>query len=161
MVLILQLPVLSQIDPCVILCHDTHSPHVWLVRETLCNMSTACRYNQKSDMWALGCVLYEMLTLRKVFDATVSKLFLQVLVQMIPNPRQRDEGQSTKCTLERLKPIPFCMQTILTEKTPLSAELTSLFRPFKGVPSSFLTYSGLLSSAFSSVSSAFCIICWT
>ena len=35
-------------------------------------MSTAYRYNQKSDMWALGCVLYEMLTLRKVFDATVS-----------------------------------------------------------------------------------------
>lgn len=28
------------------------------------------KYNQKSDMWALGCVLYEMLTLRKVFDAT-------------------------------------------------------------------------------------------
>ncbi|XP_044169608.1 serine/threonine-protein kinase Nek9-like [Acropora millepora] len=28
------------------------------------------RYNQKSDMWALGCVLYEMLTLKKVFDAT-------------------------------------------------------------------------------------------
>ena len=23
-------------------------------------------------MWALGCVLYEMLTLKKVFDATVS-----------------------------------------------------------------------------------------
>ena len=33
---------------------------------------TVCRYNQKSDMWAMGCVLYEMLTLRKVFDATVS-----------------------------------------------------------------------------------------
>ncbi|XP_074632365.1 serine/threonine-protein kinase Nek9-like isoform X1 [Acropora palmata] len=28
------------------------------------------KYNQKSDMWALGCVLYEMLTLKKVFDAT-------------------------------------------------------------------------------------------
>ncbi|KAL9953867.1 hypothetical protein ACROYT_G041340 [Oculina patagonica] len=28
------------------------------------------KYNQKSDMWALGCVLYEMLSLRKVFDAT-------------------------------------------------------------------------------------------
>ena len=30
------------------------------------------RYNQKSDIWAVGCVLYEMLTLRKVFDASVS-----------------------------------------------------------------------------------------
>ena len=27
-------------------------------------------------MWAVGCVLYEMLTLNKVFDATVCKKFL-------------------------------------------------------------------------------------
>ena len=38
----------------------------------LTDSTSICRYNQKSDMWALGCVLYEMLTLRKVFDATVS-----------------------------------------------------------------------------------------
>ena len=30
-----------------------------------------CRYSFKSDIWATGCVLYELLTLRKVFDATV------------------------------------------------------------------------------------------
>ena len=36
------------------------------------NLTFTYRYNQKSDMWALGCVLYEMLTLKKVFDATVS-----------------------------------------------------------------------------------------
>ena len=28
------------------------------------------QYNQKSDIWAMGCVLYELLTLTKVFDAT-------------------------------------------------------------------------------------------
>ncbi|XP_070576685.1 serine/threonine-protein kinase Nek9-like [Ptychodera flava] len=28
------------------------------------------RYNNKSDMWALGCVLYEMLTLTRTFDAS-------------------------------------------------------------------------------------------
>ncbi|XP_068085593.1 serine/threonine-protein kinase Nek9 [Anabrus simplex] len=31
-------------------------------------------YNQKCDMWALGCVLYEMLTLNKAFDAPVQVL---------------------------------------------------------------------------------------
>ena len=46
----------------------------WLVIDI--NMLIPYRYNQKSDMWAMGCVLYEMLTLRKVFDATVSKVFL-------------------------------------------------------------------------------------
>ncbi|XP_077989490.1 serine/threonine-protein kinase Nek9-like [Glandiceps talaboti] len=28
------------------------------------------RYNMKSDMWAIGCVLYEMLTLTRTFDAS-------------------------------------------------------------------------------------------
>ncbi|XP_046848737.1 serine/threonine-protein kinase Nek9-like [Xenia sp. Carnegie-2017] len=28
------------------------------------------RYDSKSDIWAVGCVLYELLTLKKVFDAT-------------------------------------------------------------------------------------------
>ena len=34
-------------------------------------------------MWALGCVLYEMLTLRKVFDATVSLCVLMELLYSI------------------------------------------------------------------------------
>lgn len=31
-----------------------------------------CRYNSKSDIWACGCVLYELCTLKRVFEATVS-----------------------------------------------------------------------------------------
>lgn len=40
------------------------------------------RYNAKSDIWAVGCVLHEMLTLKKTFEASVrlSLLMIQLVL---------------------------------------------------------------------------------
>jgi serine/threonine protein kinase len=34
------------------------------------------KYSTKSDIWSVGCVLYEMLSLKKVFEGTVSSLHI-------------------------------------------------------------------------------------
>jgi serine/threonine protein kinase len=34
------------------------------------------KYSNKSDIWAVGCVAYEMMTLNQVFNATVILTFL-------------------------------------------------------------------------------------
>jgi len=73
-------------------------------------MSTPYRYNQKSDMWAMGCVLYEMLTLRKVFDATVSKMSLKFHVHMVsdPSPLQGGGWYSTRINMAPpMSPTPY------------------------------------------------------
>lgn len=42
-------------------------------------------YNQKSDIWSLGCILYELLTLRHAFDANSMKgLVLKILKGSYP-----------------------------------------------------------------------------
>lgn len=56
------------------------SPEIWQ------NMP----YNQKSDVWSLGCILYEMVTLKHAFDATSIKgLVLKILRNNYPEiPKQ-------------------------------------------------------------------------
>ncbi|CAD8080389.1 unnamed protein product [Paramecium sonneborni] len=50
-------------------------------------------YNQKSDMWSLGCVLYEMIALRHAFDAkTIEGLGIKILRgQYPPIPKHYSE----------------------------------------------------------------------
>lgn len=42
------------------------SPYVLAAQE----MINEQRYNEKSDIWALGCIIYELCALRTPFDAT-------------------------------------------------------------------------------------------
>ena len=42
------------------------------------------RYNTKSDMWAIGCVLYELLTLKRSFDASVGCFIYILYVHIFP-----------------------------------------------------------------------------
>lgn len=41
------------------------------------------KYNFKSDIWAMGCVLYEVLTLTRTFDATVLFILLALKSHMV------------------------------------------------------------------------------
>lgn len=43
-------------------------------------------YNQKSDIWSLGCILYEMVTLKHAFDSNSMKgLVLKILRGSYPD----------------------------------------------------------------------------
>nr|VZH95002.1 unnamed protein product [Spirometra erinaceieuropaei] len=47
-------------------------------------------YNNKSDIWALGCVLYELTTLKHAFDAgNMKNLVLKIISLFKRNPRDR------------------------------------------------------------------------
>jgi serine/threonine protein kinase len=41
-------------------------------------------YNDKSDMWAVGCVLHEMLTLTRTFQASVSSVQTHSVLHIYP-----------------------------------------------------------------------------
>lgn len=60
-------------------------------------------YDEHSDLWALGCILYEMLTLRKAFEApTLASLVMKIMQgQVIPI----DTAKYTKAMEELLQAL--------------------------------------------------------
>jgi serine/threonine protein kinase len=54
------------------------------------------KYNQKTDVWALGCIIYEMVTKRKAFgemnEATLREKILGYQIPRLPNHTSSPQG---------------------------------------------------------------------
>ena len=53
-------------------------------------------YNAKSDVWALGCILYEMVCLQKAFEGTNLPAVIHKIVQVTFEPVKGDYSEAFK-----------------------------------------------------------------
>lgn len=59
-------------------------------------------YNQKTDIWSLGCVLYELCTFKHPFEATNQGALIMKIVRAKFNPIPTNYSQSLKSLVEQL-----------------------------------------------------------
>ncbi len=53
-------------------------------------------YNAKSDVWAMGCILYEMVCLQKAFEGTNLPAVIHKIVQVTFEPVKGDYSEGFK-----------------------------------------------------------------
>ncbi|XP_042264389.1 ribosomal protein S6 kinase alpha-6-like [Thunnus maccoyii] len=89
-------------------------------------------YNNKSDIWALGCVLYEICTLKRAFKAS-DKKDLKLKIINGPYPRMSDPYSQELCFLSAwlLKPNPTERPSVssILEEPFLSCRIQKLLTP--------------------------------
>ena len=111
-------------------------------------------YDQKSDVWSMGCVLYELMTLRKAFDgSSLPALVLNIVRGEYPEPprwgagarpRMHASAERTRCDPYRSKGPDPTDPVSTTDPDPRFQAVSSVSSGFKrfravssGIPSGF------------------------
>ena len=72
-------------------------------------------YNDKSDIWALGCILYEMACLERTFEGTNLPAVIHKIVQVSFTPVKGDYSESFKQLVSELLILSTTMDSIRRE----------------------------------------------
>ena len=59
-------------------------------------------YNNKSDIWALGCVLYEVTTLQHAFEGQNMKILMQKIIKGVYPPISREYSSNLRTLISRM-----------------------------------------------------------
>ncbi|CAI4223109.1 unnamed protein product [Auanema sp. JU1783] len=100
-------------------------------------------YNQKSDMWALGCILYEMTCLQKAFEGDNLPVLVNKIMNCMYEPIRGPYSSQIKLLVrELLLRVP--------EKRPTASEALTMLRPSVNVqrPRSFRPVSTFISTVY-------------
>ena len=59
-------------------------------------------YNEKSDIWSLGCILYEMMALKRLFTGLVLADIMRRIILRQPSPPQSHDSKEMRDIISRL-----------------------------------------------------------